>query len=702
MARSLTFVIDGPIDTQITITENADGTLTFDVMAINGGGQTLDYRALFFDIADGFEGLLDGLVVSSGGEITDQKTGDDSISTLGQDANINGDVVKDAGKFDIGVEVGTSGKAADDYDSYSFTLSYDPDGDGTPDQPLTLDMFAQVDFGVRATSVGYEGARNGSFKVGGKSTAAPLAVDDCVQTDEDTAASGFNILANDTDADGDILTVTAIEGGTIGTQFSATTAGGRNLLVTVNADGSVALDPAGNFEDLGTGDMDTLQLTYHVSDNNGGQDCAEVTFKITGVNDAPEANDDGPFFVEAGDMTTADVLGNDTDVDSAIDPASLTFSGATAGTAVNDSGALKYTANAIVLDFNDDSVGDDFTYTVADTEGAVSNAANVTVNVIDPLREEGSDSTSTSAGQPLSLAIATEDRTFNTSSVLEVDIASGSVDQTVNVSFVIDGSGSLNPFEYAEQLEAVQNSITQLRADYSGSAATVNVQLVQFSSVRTSTEVPTANAESYDLFDLALDDVATGTPFDPQLARFTFYEVGLDAAIDFFSTNGGAVSDNFMLFLSDGEPTDSASLWLDEVAELQGPLAVSISAVGFAGATQATLDLLDNTGGADIVANASEVGDAFADSPVFPAELINFRVEVNGVDQGLGVGDLTALGGGDFELDTLLLSLDNSNGATNTVDVFAEFDSDNDGVADEFLQATTVIDGTDGSGIIFG
>jgi Ca2+-binding RTX toxin-like protein len=263
MARSLTFIVDGPVDTQITVTE-AGGNLVFEATAINGGGQELDYRGLFFDVnADA--AFISGLDVSIGGEITDFAAKNDAIDTLGRDANIKGEVINTLDKFDVGVEIGTAGMATDDISTYSFTLTHNS-------TPLSLDLISQVDFGVRATSVGFAGSRNDSFKVGGQSTAAPDAIDDHFCEGEDTCISG-NVLLNDTDTDNDALTITAVNGIAADIGNPVTLANG---ILTLNADGSFDFVPTTSF----TGNQ---TFEYTINDGNGGTDSALATIKIDEV-----------------------------------------------------------------------------------------------------------------------------------------------------------------------------------------------------------------------------------------------------------------------------------------------------------------------------------------------------------------------------------------------------------------------------------
>ncbi|GAB4392941.1 MAG: hypothetical protein Tsb005_09130 [Gammaproteobacteria bacterium] len=120
------------------------------------------------------------------------------------------------------------------------------------------------------------------------------------------AANG--LLANDTDADNDNLSVNSL---------AITTALGASVIV--NADGSFNYDSTtiSGLESLGVNDIIPDTFEYVVSDGNGGSDTATVTFTINGINDNPVANTDN--FVTAEDtlinLFFSDLLANDSDVD---------------------------------------------------------------------------------------------------------------------------------------------------------------------------------------------------------------------------------------------------------------------------------------------------------------------------------------------------------------------------------------------------
>src|SRR5688572_24291208 len=115
---------------RVTVTENANGTVTFDVVQLVGVG---DLRGLFFDLAD--ERLLGTLSVTGAVKTpADGATapvaqpvwtsGNDSVRSAGSSSNnMSGRLGSDGG-YDFGIEIGTEGIGTngDDVRSFSFTL----------------------------------------------------------------------------------------------------------------------------------------------------------------------------------------------------------------------------------------------------------------------------------------------------------------------------------------------------------------------------------------------------------------------------------------------------------------------------------------------------------------------------------------------------------------------------------------------------
>ncbi len=114
-----------------------------------------------------------------------------------------------------------------------------------------------------------------------------------------------DLLANDTDPNGDVLTLVGV---------SATSASGVNVLISL--DGSVMFDAASSaiLNALGVGETMVDTFTYTISDGNGGTSTATASLTIRGTNDGPVAANDGAV-VSATAPTTVDLLANDTDAD---------------------------------------------------------------------------------------------------------------------------------------------------------------------------------------------------------------------------------------------------------------------------------------------------------------------------------------------------------------------------------------------------
>ncbi len=183
---------------------------------------------------------------------------------------------------------------------------------------------------------------------------APVANDDSATTDEDVSVT-IDVLANDTDVDGDTLTVDSVTQPANGTA----TNNGANVTYTP--------DPDFNGTD---------SFTYTASDGNGGTDTPTVTVTVNPVNDAPVGADDAYSVDEDNTLTVAarGVLGNDIDVDGdALTAVKLSDPGNGALT-LGDDGSCTYTPD---VNFNGT---DSFTYCASDVE-LESDPCTVTITV---------------------------------------------------------------------------------------------------------------------------------------------------------------------------------------------------------------------------------------------------------------------------------------------------------------------------------
>ena len=231
--------------------------------------------------------------------------------------------------FDSGDRIGLGTASVAKWVVRNGNLSITLDGDGD-----TLNLR-----GVSAFDEAYFG--------GGRDNAAPVAGDNAATTEEDTAVD-IDVLSNDTDADGDPLSVLAV------TQ-------GSNGSVSVNPDGTLSYAPYANFNGADS-------FTYTVSDGFGGMDTATVSVTVNAVADAPMAADDSAS-TATGVPVDIDVLSNDTDAEG--DP--LTVTSITQGlggtVSINPNGTLNYAPSA-----GFEGV-DAFTYTISDGNGGTGTAS---------------------------------------------------------------------------------------------------------------------------------------------------------------------------------------------------------------------------------------------------------------------------------------------------------------------------------------
>lgn len=394
MSRSMSFLINDAStesnnpQVRVTITESADGSLSFSVS--QEGGIVGDLRGLFFDLAD--ESLLGTL--SSATANTGFRQGNDSVKDLGEGVNMNGLVGSDGG-FDAGIRIGTAGIGKDDIRSYNFTLS-------SSARALTLDDFANVDFGVRLTSVGtLGGSRNASSKVIETTSAGVDAIDDASGAVLENGSASGNLFANDSSAIGSINTVTAWTGGAVGSAVALSTDDADALdigSVTLGSDGQWVVSADGaDADQLSAGESITRTFTYDVRNTSGSEasdwssDSATFTVVINGQNDGPVALDDVvPAIYEDQVIVNSSVTGNDSDIDRldshtwSLEAGSFveaTGSAAKGSLVFNADGTWSYDAQGAYNYLNDgESVTLSFQYAMTDNNGA-SSVATVTFTI---------------------------------------------------------------------------------------------------------------------------------------------------------------------------------------------------------------------------------------------------------------------------------------------------------------------------------
>ena len=121
---------------------------------------------------------------------------------------------------------------------------------------------------------------------------APDAENDSKSVPPGGPSSDKIVLPNDTDPEGDALTVQEINGQMMPPTGLLTVTLPSGAVVMVNEEGDYTYDPNGVFDSLDVGETGADTFVYKISDGNGGMDYATVTLVLPGVNDAPDAEDD--------------------------------------------------------------------------------------------------------------------------------------------------------------------------------------------------------------------------------------------------------------------------------------------------------------------------------------------------------------------------------------------------------------------------
>ena len=182
---------------------------------------------------------------------------------------------------------------------------------------------------------------------------APIAGNDKYSVAEDGTlmVNGSGVLKNDTDGNGDPLTVSLSSGPSNGT-------------LTLFANGRFVYTPSPDFKG-------NDQFTYQVSDGNGGLDLATVTLNVTAVNDAPVLT--APATISVTEDTAVTISGisvADVDADTGLITVTLSvpsggLSAVSGGGVTIGGSAAALTLTGTLADLNTFLGGSNVTYTPA-------------------------------------------------------------------------------------------------------------------------------------------------------------------------------------------------------------------------------------------------------------------------------------------------------------------------------------------------
>ncbi|WP_407659994.1 Ig-like domain-containing protein [Hyalangium gracile] len=478
LANDTTTPDTGETLTVASVTQPASGTVTLTGGVVRytppaGFNGTVTFT---YEVSDGNGGFDTATVVVTVTAVNDPPTAADDSFTVAEDSQDNAlDVLaNDTTAPDTGETLTITAVTQPASGTVSFTAS------GVSFTPVA-DFNGTVTFQY-TVSDGNGGTDTATVTVTvTPANDAPTAVDDSFTVAEDSGATVFDVLANDSFAPdtGETLTITSV------TQPAAGA-------VTFTAS-NISFTPAPNFNG-------TTSFTYRLLDGNGGSDSATVTVTVTPANDAPTANDDGFIVAEDSGASELDVLFNDSSAPD--DSETLTVTSVTQaleGTVTLTGGVVRFTPAPNFFGTTS------FTYTVSDGNGGTDTATVVmTVTPVNDNPTANNDS-----------FLVAKDSPAQALDVLVNDSAVPDVGETLVITSVtqpasggtVSFTGSSVSFTPTAGFEGIV-TFTYTISDGNGGSASATVTV----NVGSANRPPTANDDSYtvaeDSGDTVLDVLA--------------------------------------------------------------------------------------------------------------------------------------------------------------------------------------------------
>lgn len=331
---------------------NPNNTITYHHSGNTAGTDTFSYV-----VVDGNGGVDTALVTITISNVNHLPVAQDDVATVTSNSSVNivvlaNDTDQDGNTLTAAIHVnpmhGTATVNANN------TITYTHNGD-----TATSDNFV---YNISDGMGGDDTATVTINIVPAGSNQPPAAQDDTATVNAGNSVTVI-VLSNDTDADGNPLSVSITEQPAHGT---ATVNPNNNVIYTHDSSNT-------------TSDS----FVYTVNDGQGGTDTAQVTITVvpTGGNHAPVANDDTAT-VDEGAMVNIPVLINDTDADGHALTVSITTQPTNGSATINPNNVVSYTHNG------SETTSDSFTYTVNDGNGGTDTGlVTITIHPVDEKHE---------------------------------------------------------------------------------------------------------------------------------------------------------------------------------------------------------------------------------------------------------------------------------------------------------------------------
>ena len=339
----------------------------------------------------------------------------------------------------------------------------------------------------------------------------PAASDDQFTIAEDSSAKLFNVLANDTDADGDTITL-----------FNVNSTLGSASIVN----GQIEYTPPANFSGQ-------TVLTYSITDGyeNGSpgekDSSASVTITVTPVNDAPVANTDLITINEDALTLFVNVLANDSDIDG--DSLILSEVSANSGTALIVENQIQYTPAA-----NANGVAT-VTYSITDAQNAsATSTLSITILPINDAPVATADTaTMDEDAAPITIDVLANDSDVDGDSLV---INTASAD--IGTATIVNNQIQYTPAANANGVATVTYTISDNNAGTASSTLAITVNPVN--------DAPAVAEQSFSINEDATDSDTIGTivATDIENQDLTYALAGGDFALFNLNASSGILSVN--------------------------------------------------------------------------------------------------------------------------------------------------------------
>ncbi|MDP2485964.1 Ig-like domain-containing protein [Pseudoalteromonas marina] len=334
---------------------------------------------------------------------------------------------------------------------------------------------------------------------------APFATADTATMDEDAAPITIDVLANDSDVDGDSLVISN----------ASADVGTATIL-----NNQIQYTPAANANGVAT-------VNYTANDNNGGTASSTLAITINPINDAPVATADTATMDEDAAPITIDVLANDSDVDGD----SLVISNATA-----DVGAVSVVNNQIQYTpaANANGVAT-VIYTATDNNGGTaSSTLAITINPINDVPVATADTaTMDEDAAPITIDVLANDSDVDGDSLV---ISNASAD--VGTATILNNQIQYTPAANTNGVATVAYTASDNNGGTANSTLAITINPVN--------DAPIVAEQSFSINEDATDSDIIGTivATDHENQDLTYVLAGGDFALFNINASSGILSVN--------------------------------------------------------------------------------------------------------------------------------------------------------------